>query len=327
MNFISINDLNNIIKNNMYKIQNKYDLIVSVPRSGCLPATLIALYLNLPLTDIDNLLNNKLYCLGKSKVKESWITNIEEAKRILIVEDSSFSGDSVNEVRKKLSNYKFKDKCDILSIIVTSEATKSPDIYFKVCEAPRMFEWNYLHHKMVKDACFDLDGVLCENPTVDENDDGEKYINFIKNAKPRYIPTFEIGKIVTTRLEKYRSITEEWLKNNNIKYKELIMLDLPSKEDRIRLNQYGRFKAKHYKNDKKLVIFIESDINQAIEIAEISKKSVFCTDTSEFISETYRKKYISQKKHKYKQKVKQTTKKIIGEKNYNRLKRIIKRET
>jgi uncharacterized HAD superfamily protein len=31
----------------------------------------------------------------------------------------------------------------------------------------------------LKKACFDIDGVLCADPLPEQNDDGEKYINFL----------------------------------------------------------------------------------------------------------------------------------------------------
>ena len=43
---------------------------------------------------------------------------------------------------------------------------------------------------------------------------------------------YEINTIVTSRLEKYREPTEKWLKDHGVKYKQLIMLDLPSAEER-----------------------------------------------------------------------------------------------
>lgn len=57
MNFRTINDLNNLISKNLDKIPKDIDLIVGVPRSGLFVANLIALYLNLPLTDFDSFLN------------------------------------------------------------------------------------------------------------------------------------------------------------------------------------------------------------------------------------------------------------------------------
>lgn len=50
----SIVDMNNIIVKNLQKLPHDIDLVVGIPRSGMLPANLIALYLNKPFTDIDS---------------------------------------------------------------------------------------------------------------------------------------------------------------------------------------------------------------------------------------------------------------------------------
>jgi len=83
-------------------------------------------------------------------------------------------------------------------------------------------------------------------------------------------------------LEKYRKPTEAWLKANNIKYNDLIMLDLPNMEARQRANSHGEHKAKAYMKNP-YVLFVESDYRQAVEINRISKKPVLCTENFEMI--------------------------------------------
>ena len=69
MNFRTYEDLSRIISNNLYKIPSDVDLVVGIPRSGLMVATMISLYLNLPLTDVDNFLEGKLISTGGTKVK------------------------------------------------------------------------------------------------------------------------------------------------------------------------------------------------------------------------------------------------------------------
>ena len=263
MNFRSVSDLNCLINKNINLIPKDVDLIIGIPRSGLLAATLISLQLNLPLADTAALLNGTIFDSGITKNKNNWINSIEEARKILVVEDSSISGASLESFKKSIENFKYKDRIIILTIYVTEFTKKYTDLYFEVCTPPRMFEWNYFHHSGIINACFDIDGVLCQDPTEEENDDGDKYINFIRNVTPRIIPTKKIGYIVTSRLEKYRSDTEYWLKKNNIEYDQLIMLDLPSKEERQRLGNHGSFKGNIYRKLRKSNLFIESNRKQA----------------------------------------------------------------
>jgi len=136
----------------------------------------------------------------------------------------------------------------------------------------------------IQKSCFDIDGVLCVDPTEAENDDGEKYRAFLRDAKPLYIPRYKIYALVTSRLEKYRGETEEWLAKHGARYERLYMLDLPSKEERIRLNMHAKFKAKVYKELRETSLFYESETSQARQIARLTKKAVFCVATDELIN-------------------------------------------
>lgn len=60
MNYRSIVDLNSDIKKWISELPNDLDLIVGIPRSGLLVANLLALHLNLPLTDVEGLIENRI---------------------------------------------------------------------------------------------------------------------------------------------------------------------------------------------------------------------------------------------------------------------------
>lgn len=278
MNFKTVNDLNTEICKSLYKIPKDVDLVVGIPRSGMLAASMLALYLNLPLSDFDSLINGKVMSCGRCKVKDNWIASIAEARKILIVEDSSSTGKSIKDAKQQLKKFQYSDKIVFLTVYVTERTKLLSDLYLEICEVPRMFEWNYLHHSRLDLACFDIDGVLCEDPTEEQNDDGEKYRDFIRNAPLRVAPTSKIGYLVTSRLEKYREDTEYWLNKNNIKYDNLIMMQFATKEERIQSGSYGIFKGEHYKRLKISYLFVESDKRQASEIAKVSGKTVFCTE-------------------------------------------------
>ena len=277
MNFRSYEDLARIISNNIYKIPEDVDLVVGVPRSGLMAASMVALYLNLPITDIEGLEQDRLFESGSTK-KGNWIKKPSKARKILVVEDSSVSGNSINQVKERLSKLKIKNKLIYLIVIATKETKDLADMYFDICPVPRMFEWNYMYHILLRQACVDIDGVLNRDPSEEENDDGEKYIDFISNVKPRVVPTKKIKYLVTTRLEKYRKYTEAWLKKNHIEYEQLIMMDVASKEERVKLGNHGIYKGNVYKGLDDAIIFIESNKNQAQVIANTSGKPAFCVD-------------------------------------------------
>lgn len=284
MNFKSYNDLSNDIKNNISKIHTgNYDLVVGFPRSGMTPAHMIALYLNTHVTDFESFLNNKSLKCGLTRNVRVNIKKPHDAENILLVDDSIYSGNSIKKSLNKIPT-DLKNKSTTLAVYSNIPDRNDIDLYLDVVSTPRVFEWNIFHHSVLRKACVDIDGVLCIDPTSYENDDGDKYINFLQNAKPKILPTMKINSLVTSRLEKYRTHTETWLKKHNIEYDNLIMLDLPSKEERIKQQSHAIHKAKYYMSNSKLELFIESDIKQSYQITHISGKPVFCVDSNKIIN-------------------------------------------
>jgi uncharacterized HAD superfamily protein len=278
MNYRSINDLNNTILRQLHLIPRDIDLVVGIPRSGMLPANLMALYLNLPYTDIHSFLNGYIYKSGARKQ----FFNSSDYKKILVVDDSIASGSALKESKKDLAHLESEFDINYCVIYYTPEKQHLADFALEEVATPRYFQWNIFNHTTLEKACFDIDGVLCVDPTKEQNDDGENYRAFLKNAEPLYIPGAKIGTIVTSRLEKYRSETEAWLKANGIRYDKLVMLDLPDMKARQKANNHGGHKAKEYQV-KGYNLFVESELGQAIEINRLTKKPVFCTENFQMI--------------------------------------------
>ena len=278
INFKTFKDLSFLIRNNIFALPADLDLIVGIPRSGIIPAYMIALFLNKNVCSLNEFINNLIPQKGERPIKES----SNDKKKILIVDDSINTGRALNKTKEQLQNID-SSKYDIkyCCIFATNSSKNLVDYYFEILEQPRIFQWNYLNHTFAKHWCFDMDGVLCVDPTEEQNDDGEKYIDFILNARPLYIPTYTIHSIVTSRLEKYRPQTEEWLKKHNVKYKNLYMLNLPSAQERRKRNCHADFKADIYKKLKDCTCFIESNHTQAIKITKLSKKPCICVETDE----------------------------------------------
>ena len=283
INYRTVADLNGHIISALPKLPRNIDLIVGIPRSGYLAGSLFALHLNCALTDPKGLLENRLLSHGVSRPGYSKIKNVEDARAILVVDDSIFSGNQMKLVRSALASSPLAERLIFAAVYALPESKDKVDIYCNICPTPRMFEWNMMHDRFLLNACVDLDGVLCCDPSEEENDDGLKYLNFIQNAKPYMLPTTPIGYIVTCRLEKYRAATEKWLRQYNIEYKRLAMMDLPSKEARVKAGNYAQYKAKVCK-DVGGTLFLESEVTQANTIARLADVDVFCFENRAFIT-------------------------------------------
>jgi uncharacterized HAD superfamily protein/hypoxanthine phosphoribosyltransferase len=282
LNFVTYSQLNKDICKNLHKLPIDIDLVVGIPRSGMLVAAIIALYRNTPFTDIDTLLSGRFYSTGSTRKSSRLIQSLDEVKHILIVDDSISTGEAMNKAKEQISMMGLNCKKTYCAIYALPTNFMFVDVFFKICNHPRMFEWNYMHHWGLKHACIDIDGVLCADPGFLQNDDSHRYENFLMNATPKIIPTQPIGYLVTCRLEKYRSITESWLRKHGVEYDNLIMLDAPDAATRLRDFKQGEYKGSIYKNTD-CFIFIESSYEQAVDICNIAKKPVFCTENNQLI--------------------------------------------
>lgn len=265
--------MSHCIRQNIAKIKEDIHLVVGVPRSGVVPAYMIALYKNIMACSLDEFISGHY---GSSGITRK-LKQIDKITNVLIVDDSIKHGKSLVLVKEKIKKAKLDKKFNIkyLCIYTADTAVDLVDYYFEIVPVPRMYQWNYLNIRYNENSCFDIDGVLCVDPTEEENDDGEKYIEFLRNAKPLFIPEFTIHTLVTSRLEKYRAETELWLKKHNVKYNNLVMLNLNSKEERKRQNAHAKFKAEVYaKSDT--ILFVESNPKQAEEIARLTGKQCMC---------------------------------------------------
>ena len=150
MEFKTFSSLNNDVISNLHKISSDIDIIVGVPRSGLLVAELISLYINKPLSSIDVFLDKKIIKSGNTKNKSGFINDFNKIKKVLIVEDSIDTGNSIKEVKELLKDYSSDITFIYLAAYIRSEAKKMVDIYFEIIDDDRMFEWNYLHFPIGK---------------------------------------------------------------------------------------------------------------------------------------------------------------------------------
>ena len=277
MQYRTFTNLSNLIRDNIAIIPHDIDLILGIPRSGMIPAYMIALFLNKRVSDLDSFLKGHIVEAGE---RAQYIEQTP-IRKILVVDDSVCSGSAMLKAKKKLKDANLKYEFLFLAPIVTTAGKDFVDIWLETIDDSRVFEWNVFHHAILGQACIDIDGVLNIDPMVD--DDGPIYTNFLQTATPKFLPTVPIGTLVTCRLEKYRLQTEQWLKEHNIQYKNLIMLNFPNKATRVAWGKHGEYKAKCYIEDSSACIFIESSKEQAEIIARMSYKPVLCVETNQLL--------------------------------------------
>lgn len=275
--YVSFSQLSTAIRSQLYTIASDVDLIVGIPRSGMVPAYQIGLFLNRLVCDIDGFIADGAVSHGHTRKLGVSLTSLREARHILLVDDSIATGGSMQKALARIKESGYAGRVSTCAAIVSPSHKSSVNVSFITMPQPRLFEWNAFHHACVENACFDMDGVLCVDPTAHDNDDGPRYEKWLANAMPLFRPTLRIGHIVSARLEKYRSLTEDWLAANNISYGQLHLVDLPSKQERIRLGAHCAHKIRVYR-ETGATMFYESNLGQAQEIATGSGKPVLCID-------------------------------------------------
>lgn len=280
MTYITIKDLSDTIRKNLYKIPHDVDVVVGIPRSGMIPASIISEYLNVPLIDIYSFVDGNVEGFGGGRYKT--FGKKTRSKKILIVDDTVWSGGSKKEAKSILKKY--EGEFEFIYLVPYLEGPSSGDIdifledvreythNFRNCV---VYEWNIFNHYVTNNFMFDMDGIFCVDPPDERNT--TEYEEYINNAIPLVTPTASIGSIVTYRLNKYREVTEAWLRNNNIKYKNLVMFGADSWNER---NDSGispaKYKSQMYMNDRTATCFIESDIIQSEQIYRLTNKPVYC---------------------------------------------------
>lgn len=315
MNYRSLNDLSRLSIECGSKIPNDVDLVVGIPRSGMLVASVIALKQNLPLTDLYSFLRNDDLKKGTTRTyKHAELTKPQDAVKILLVDDSISSAKSMRAAEEQVKAA-YKGTVVTMAVFAEKHNQHQVDMYLELVEQPRVFEWNVMHHPLLVHACLDIDGVLCVDPDEQQNDDGHIYREFISSARPLFVPSVKVAHLVTSRLEKYRAETEDWLQRNGVQYGTLHMLDLPTAEERRRLNIHAKFKAEVYAKHPLTRLFVESEAEQALEIMKISGKPVYCIETNEMYvpGQAYNMKAIAlRKSHSLKSKLVRKIKAAIG---------------
>ena len=281
MNYRSLGHLSQLSNECVGKIPHDVDLVVGIPRSGMLVGSIVALKQNLPVTDLYSFLRNDDLKKGSTRTyKHADMSKPQDAKKVLLVDDSIASAKSMHAALEQVRTV-YPGEVVTLAVFAEKNNRHLVDLYLEVVEQPRVFEWNIMHHPFIEQACLDIDGVLCLDPTSEQNDDGANYRDFLSCTRPLFIPSLKVAHLVTSRLERYRPETEEWLQRNGVQYGTLHMLDLPSAEERRRLKIHHKFKAEVYSRYPQTRLFVESEERQAIEIMKLSGKPVFCIETNE----------------------------------------------
>ena len=270
MHFRSLSDLMQSITDTLPEIRasGPYDYIVGVPRSGVSPAANIAIMLGgVPYADLTS------FVAGVANDHKKTVP-VAPHSRVLLVDDTSSQGGAMKEAYDTLM--RAHPNMKVTRYVVWAAPDTNPahyDICSGIVPKPRMFEWNMWKIERLNTVAFDMDGVLCRDPTQHENDKGPKLIEYYKTAPAKFLPSAPVAFIITNRLERNREYTEQWLADNGVEYGQLIMKE-NEKEGHIE----HKVRKIQMVSDQ-ISMYVESDTRQARLIAErVAGLPVWCID-------------------------------------------------
>jgi orotate phosphoribosyltransferase len=284
MNYRSVGDLNDQIVRWVENLPIDIEVVVGIPRSGLLVANLLAMYLNLPMTHVEGLISGKLLQSGARFTGGSRETFLEKSRSVLVVDDSVSYGGQMARTKAEITQAGLPHRIHYGAVYITPEARNGGhvDHFCEVVPRPRVFEWNVMHHaSMLKRACVEIDGVLARIPGMSMDAGQQRSQRLLENAVPLWRPRFELGWVVTSRPEQYRTVTEEWLARHGVRYTALLMM--PSGENGgDELERCARFKAEAYVSTGASLL-LEYSAELSCRVAALARRPVYCVQTRELI--------------------------------------------
>lgn len=275
MNFISYSDLIADVDSLAKKLPEDIVGVVGIPRSGMLPASLLAMRLGVNLGEVDSFIwsGGAFFRPGR---RMSWDSG---RGSLVVVDDSVHAGASMDFARRAIqanpSIRQFYTGVHFVAVYITPGAENKVHYWSRPVESPRVFQWNLWTSDHLTSTSCDLDGVLCEDPPPFEVED-KQYEEAIAGVKPLYLPRRRLASIITGRIERWREATEEWLSLYGITYESLQMSPFASEKER-RAFGVENWKSEVYRGSS-ATLLIESSSEQADVIASQSKKPVLCVE-------------------------------------------------
>ena len=229
------------------------DGVCGIPRSGMIPASVIATHLHLPLYTLQD---GEPRAVGQgNRLKPG-----KAGSNILYVDDTVMNGYTLRKLQEL--------RAPTAAIFSNPNSELQPDYNLESLQPPHFLEWNLFNSLYVERMAFDMDGVICKD--VLPSQIGTKV------PEPKYLPRIADVTIITGRLEADRAETEQWLEDWGVRVKRLIMFP-GTNADRAKSRAISDYKAREF-SKLGLDWFVESDKRQAEEIAERTGAWVICTE-------------------------------------------------
>lgn len=283
LRFISLRQMGRDVLDLVGKMPANISMVCGIPRSGMIPASMLSTLLNLPLGEVSR--TGEIRTLDRGVRMDVYGGRVTEGIP-LIVDDTIYNGYQIQQLRRQIQQ-------PVMYAVVYArpESFSLVDFYAKELPSPHLLEWNLFNGGiwngnasnaiLAGGFATDLDGILCFDCPLPDADGGpglDAYENWMRNARPKWLTRSVTTKlIVTARLEKYRPITEQWLKKWGVRWDKLIMHPASAASQR---GDVASWKSQII-SESTCGLYVESDPNLARQIAERCRKPVVCPDSEQ----------------------------------------------
>jgi orotate phosphoribosyltransferase len=283
MEYRSVADLNHRITDWIHTLPPDLDVVAGIPRSGMLAANLLALHLNLPLTDVEGLIAGRVMHAGVRYDGTTVGQTLIKRARVLVVDDSCRSGSTIRKVKEQLRRARLSYRLHFGAVFATPAAVREGriELYAEIVPAPRAFEWNIFHAAGMGRYCVELDGVLARPHSASLASGVAGRHEALRDAEPLILPRAEIGWVVTSRSEEHREEAEEWLRRHDVRYRELVM-GPAGRNPAMAGDERAEFLAEAYVRAG-ATMFLTASARIACEVARMSGRPVFGVDAREML--------------------------------------------
>jgi hypothetical protein len=244
-----------------------------------LPASIIAMDLQIPLYSVTSVAQNVSYIGGG----DLHLIPVGHGYRlaghspsngpVLVIDDTACSGKTLRRVKDRLDS---GGRSIVYGVIYCApKAVGISDLYHEVLPEPHILEWNFANSAIASHLATDMDGIICEDFPEDALLDERKYIMRLQSAPPRHLYRRGVAAIITARLEKYRRETERWLTRHGVRYDAMTMG--PWRDERRDNECVGSWKARVIEK-MPISLYVESCPEIARIIGEKSGKPCACPE-------------------------------------------------
>ena len=187
-----------------------YTAIIGVARSGLTPATLLAQMLHLPLYILRQTSEDIIHAGHGWRLHGREI----ELTKPLLVDDTIGSGTSMeSSLRICVAN---NIQARICVVYQHPAGSIKADHFAAYLPNPHILEWNVGNSPYSDRIVWDMDGLICEDCPPECDDDGDRYLDWLRTVQPRCLLRRSRITIATGRREKWRAETLRWLDRHGV---------------------------------------------------------------------------------------------------------------